>query len=203
MGTHTHTHAHTHTYSVAYCICITDTHKFTFLDLLVSLHYSSKQTLAHHLGRSTLCDSVTPREPRTHTDTQSHQLFFTRTTTPLCNIWVCLTYVQHKPLSSSYESLHRYTQTRITTNTSSNLAHTLMEFLTPSPSLQQQHPCFGAVCRLAKRWLGAQLFSADVCEDAADLLVAYLFLHPAPMYLHTHTHTLLVSNTRIPIHNVH
>ncbi|XP_041957750.1 nucleolar protein 6 [Alosa sapidissima] len=46
--------------------------------------------------------------------------------------------------------------------------------------LQQQHPCFGAVCRLAKRWLGAQLFSADVCEDAADLLVAYLFLHPAP-----------------------
>src|SRR4029434_277317 len=88
--THTHTHAHTHTYSVAYCICITDTHKFTFLDLLVSLHYSSKQTLAHHLGRSTLCDSVTPREPRTHTDTKSHQLFFTRTTTPLCNIWVCL-----------------------------------------------------------------------------------------------------------------
>uniref|UniRef100_A0A3P8TK85 Nucleolar protein 6 n=1 Tax=Amphiprion percula TaxID=161767 RepID=A0A3P8TK85_AMPPE len=25
--------------------------------------------------------------------------------------------------------------------------------------LQQQHPCFGAVCRLAKRWLGAQLFT--------------------------------------------
>ncbi|KAL2091865.1 hypothetical protein ACEWY4_011663 [Coilia grayii] len=46
--------------------------------------------------------------------------------------------------------------------------------------LQQQHPCFGAVCRLAKRWLGAQLFGADLCEDAADLLVAHLFLHPAP-----------------------
>ncbi|XP_038558742.1 nucleolar protein 6 isoform X2 [Micropterus salmoides] len=46
--------------------------------------------------------------------------------------------------------------------------------------LQQQHPCFGAVCRLAKRWLGAQLFSEDVTEDTADLLVASLFLQPAP-----------------------
>ncbi|XP_070820091.1 nucleolar protein 6 [Chaetodon trifascialis] len=46
--------------------------------------------------------------------------------------------------------------------------------------LQQQHPCFGAVCRLAKRWLGAQLFSEDITEDAADLLVASLFLQPAP-----------------------
>ncbi|XP_071382591.1 nucleolar protein 6 [Centroberyx affinis] len=46
--------------------------------------------------------------------------------------------------------------------------------------LQQQHPCFGAVCRLAKRWLGAQLFSEDIPEDTADLLVASLFLQPAP-----------------------
>lgn len=46
--------------------------------------------------------------------------------------------------------------------------------------LQQQHACFGAVCRLAKRWLGAQLFSEDLTEDTADLLVASLFLHPAP-----------------------
>ncbi|XP_077418497.1 nucleolar protein 6 isoform X2 [Vanacampus margaritifer] len=46
--------------------------------------------------------------------------------------------------------------------------------------LQQQHPCFGAVCRLAKRWLGAQLFSDDITEDTADLLVASLFLQPAP-----------------------
>nr|XP_020450136.1 nucleolar protein 6 [Monopterus albus] len=46
--------------------------------------------------------------------------------------------------------------------------------------LQQQHPCFGAVCRLAKRWLGAQLFSEHITEDTADLLVASLFLHPAP-----------------------
>ncbi|XP_077378233.1 nucleolar protein 6 isoform X2 [Festucalex cinctus] len=46
--------------------------------------------------------------------------------------------------------------------------------------LQQQHPCFGAVCRLAKRWLGAQLFSEAITEDTADLLVASLFLQPAP-----------------------
>ncbi|KAI4898333.1 hypothetical protein NFI96_024564 [Prochilodus magdalenae] len=46
--------------------------------------------------------------------------------------------------------------------------------------LQQQHTCFGAVCRLAKRWLGAQLFSGYIGEDAADLLVASLFLQPAP-----------------------
>uniref|UniRef100_W5KKI6 Nucleolar protein 6 n=1 Tax=Astyanax mexicanus TaxID=7994 RepID=W5KKI6_ASTMX len=46
--------------------------------------------------------------------------------------------------------------------------------------LQQQHPCFGAVCRLAKRWLGAQLFMGEIGEDAVDLLVAFLFLQPAP-----------------------
>ncbi|XP_023257306.1 nucleolar protein 6 [Seriola lalandi dorsalis] len=46
--------------------------------------------------------------------------------------------------------------------------------------LQQEHPCFGAVCRLVKRWLGAQLFSDDISEDTADLLVASVFLQPAP-----------------------
>ncbi|KAI4820819.1 hypothetical protein KUCAC02_028786 [Chaenocephalus aceratus] len=38
----------------------------------------------------------------------------------------------------------------------------------------------GQLCRLAKRWLGAQLFSEDITEDTADLLVASLFLQPAP-----------------------
>ncbi|KAF7687312.1 hypothetical protein HF521_014540 [Silurus meridionalis] len=46
--------------------------------------------------------------------------------------------------------------------------------------LQQQQPCFGTACRLAKRWLAAQLFSGDIIEEAADLLVASLFLQPAP-----------------------
>ncbi|KAG7246331.1 hypothetical protein CRUP_031777, partial [Coryphaenoides rupestris] len=40
--------------------------------------------------------------------------------------------------------------------------------------VQQQHPCFGTVCRLAKRWLGAQLLADDLREDAADLLVGFL-----------------------------
>ncbi|CAL1615889.1 unnamed protein product [Knipowitschia caucasica] len=46
--------------------------------------------------------------------------------------------------------------------------------------IQQQHACFGTVCRLAKRWLGAQLFSCEITDDTADLLVAWLFLQPAP-----------------------
>lgn len=46
--------------------------------------------------------------------------------------------------------------------------------------LQQQHGCFGAVCRLAKRWLASQFLLEDVREEAADLMVASLFLHPAP-----------------------
>nr|XP_015217491.1 PREDICTED: nucleolar protein 6 [Lepisosteus oculatus] len=46
--------------------------------------------------------------------------------------------------------------------------------------LQQQHLAFGAACRLAKRWLGAQLFLGELSEDAADLLVASVFLRPAP-----------------------
>ncbi|RVE68306.1 hypothetical protein OJAV_G00090780 [Oryzias javanicus] len=46
--------------------------------------------------------------------------------------------------------------------------------------LQQEYSCFGAVCRLAKRWLASQLFGDDITEDTADLLVASLFLHPAP-----------------------
>ncbi|XP_066513150.1 nucleolar protein 6 [Hoplias malabaricus] len=57
----------------------------------------------------------------------------------------------------------------------------LKPFLTSTlHGLQQQHPCFSAVCRLAKLWLGAQLFSGEIGEDAADLLVASLFLQPAP-----------------------
>uniref|UniRef100_A0A8C2G045 Nucleolar protein 6 n=1 Tax=Cyprinus carpio TaxID=7962 RepID=A0A8C2G045_CYPCA len=46
--------------------------------------------------------------------------------------------------------------------------------------LQQQYGCFGVVCRLAKRWLASQFLLEDIREEAADLLVASLFLHPAP-----------------------
>ncbi|XP_073697296.1 nucleolar protein 6 [Garra rufa] len=46
--------------------------------------------------------------------------------------------------------------------------------------LQQQYGSFGVVCRLAKRWLASQFLLEDIREEAADLLVASLFLHPAP-----------------------
>uniref|UniRef100_G3UR59 Nucleolar protein 6 n=1 Tax=Meleagris gallopavo TaxID=9103 RepID=G3UR59_MELGA len=44
--------------------------------------------------------------------------------------------------------------------------------------LQQQHPAFGSTCRLAKRWISAQLLSDNISEECVDLLVASLFLHP-------------------------
>ncbi|OXB79791.1 UNVERIFIED_CONTAM: hypothetical protein H355_012851 [Colinus virginianus] len=46
--------------------------------------------------------------------------------------------------------------------------------------LHQQHPVFGSTCRLAKRWISAQLLSDSISEECVDLLVASLFLHPAP-----------------------
>ncbi|XP_040277098.1 nucleolar protein 6 [Bufo bufo] len=46
--------------------------------------------------------------------------------------------------------------------------------------LHQQLPAFGSTSRLAKRWISAQLFADSIPEECVDLLVAYLFLHPAP-----------------------
>ncbi|XP_018425159.1 PREDICTED: nucleolar protein 6 [Nanorana parkeri] len=46
--------------------------------------------------------------------------------------------------------------------------------------LHQQLPAFGGTSRLAKRWISAQLLSDSMSEECVDLLVAYLFLHPAP-----------------------
>lgn len=34
--------------------------------------------------------------------------------------------------------------------------------------------------RLAKRWVGAQMLSGLVPEEAVELVVAHLYLHPAP-----------------------
>ncbi|XP_073474509.1 nucleolar protein 6 [Aquarana catesbeiana] len=46
--------------------------------------------------------------------------------------------------------------------------------------LHQQLPAFGGTSRLAKRWIRAQLLSDGLSEECVDLLVAHLFLHPAP-----------------------
>ncbi|NWW10874.1 NOL6 protein, partial [Oreocharis arfaki] len=56
-----------------------------------------------------------------------------------------------------------------------------LPYLTSSlHGLQQQHPVFGSTSRLAKRWISAQLLSNSISEECVDLLVAFLFLHPAP-----------------------
>uniref|UniRef100_A0A8D0GV09 Nucleolar protein 6 n=1 Tax=Sphenodon punctatus TaxID=8508 RepID=A0A8D0GV09_SPHPU len=56
-----------------------------------------------------------------------------------------------------------------------------LTYLTSSlHGLQQQHPAFSGTCRLAKRWIRAQLLSDSLSEECVDLLAASLFLHPAP-----------------------
>ncbi|XP_043934033.1 nucleolar protein 6 isoform X1 [Protopterus annectens] len=46
--------------------------------------------------------------------------------------------------------------------------------------LQQQFPAYSGTCRLAKRWIRAQLLGDFISEECTDLMVAFLFLHPAP-----------------------
>ncbi|KAM7295240.1 nucleolar protein 6 [Ixodes scapularis] len=46
--------------------------------------------------------------------------------------------------------------------------------------LQQQHSTFSAACRLAKRWVASQLLSGHVTEECIELLVASVYVAPAP-----------------------
>ncbi|XP_048219541.1 nucleolar protein 6 [Perognathus longimembris pacificus] len=46
--------------------------------------------------------------------------------------------------------------------------------------LQQQHPAFSSVARLAKRWVRAQLLGEELTDESLDLVAASLFLHPEP-----------------------
>nr|XP_022330549.1 nucleolar protein 6-like isoform X1 [Crassostrea virginica] len=46
--------------------------------------------------------------------------------------------------------------------------------------LQQLHASFSSTVRLAKRWMAAQLLSEYVCDEAVEIITAYLYLHPAP-----------------------
>ncbi|GAQ85560.1 U3 small nucleolar RNA-associated protein 22 [Klebsormidium nitens] len=47
-------------------------------------------------------------------------------------------------------------------------------------AVQGQHPAFGATVRLAKRWVSNHKFSAALRDEAVELLVASLFVHPGP-----------------------
>ncbi|PIK61546.1 hypothetical protein BSL78_01559 [Apostichopus japonicus] len=44
----------------------------------------------------------------------------------------------------------------------------------------QEHKSFGLTARLAKRWVASQLLSDHFPDEAVELLVASLYLHPAP-----------------------
>ncbi|XP_013410468.1 nucleolar protein 6 [Lingula anatina] len=57
---------------------------------------------------------------------------------------------------------------------------TLPKFSTAMHGLQQQHHALSSVVRLAKRWVCAQLLGDHIAEEAIELLVAYLYLCPAP-----------------------
>ncbi|KAI5084140.1 hypothetical protein GOP47_0000309 [Adiantum capillus-veneris] len=46
--------------------------------------------------------------------------------------------------------------------------------------LQGRYPAYGPTVRLAKRWIGSHLFSDVLREEAVELLVAFLFVKPAP-----------------------
>ncbi|XP_072166858.1 nucleolar protein 6-like [Diadema setosum] len=47
--------------------------------------------------------------------------------------------------------------------------------------VQQHHGVYGPTVRMAKRWVSAHLLSDHVTSESLDLMVAYLFLHPAPL----------------------
>ena len=49
-----------------------------------------------------------------------------------------------------------------------------------SHSLHQQFPAFGGGVRLCKRWVSSHLFSNHLADEAVELMVAYLFISPAP-----------------------
>lgn len=46
--------------------------------------------------------------------------------------------------------------------------------------LNQQHPSFSVTCRLAKRWVSAHMLADYIDEVAIELMVASLYLSPAP-----------------------
>ncbi|XP_041363671.1 nucleolar protein 6-like [Gigantopelta aegis] len=46
--------------------------------------------------------------------------------------------------------------------------------------LYQQHNSFSCVVRLAKRWTAAQMLTNHIPDVAVELIVAHLYLHPAP-----------------------
>ncbi|XP_063886940.1 nucleolar protein 6-like [Scylla paramamosain] len=63
---------------------------------------------------------------------------------------------------------------------------TLPRLTTALASIQADHPSFSGGVRLCKRWAAAQLLIPHIPSIAVELLVAYLYLNPAP-YSPPHT----------------
>ncbi|XP_071514441.1 nucleolar protein 6 isoform X1 [Panulirus ornatus] len=59
-------------------------------------------------------------------------------------------------------------------------------FTSALASIQAGHPSFSGGVRLCKRWVGSQLLLPHLPHTAVELLVAYLYLSPAP-YTSPHT----------------
>ena len=48
-------------------------------------------------------------------------------------------------------------------------------------SVHSQHPSYSAAVRLAKRWLASQMLLSDfIAEEPLELIIASLYLSPAP-----------------------
>lgn len=60
------------------------------------------------------------------------------------------------------------------------LTERLPSFTSALHGLQQQHNTFGCACRLAKRWVSAQLLYGHVPDECVELVVSYVYLMPAP-----------------------
>ncbi|XP_040977253.1 nucleolar protein 6-like [Aquila chrysaetos chrysaetos] len=77
------------------------------------------------------------------------------------------------------EGMMKYQDTEESQQLELEMLH--LPYLTSSlHGLQQQHPVFSSTCWLAKHWVSAQLLSDNISEECVDLLVAFLFFHPAP-----------------------
>ena len=48
-------------------------------------------------------------------------------------------------------------------------------------SLNSQFHAYAVTTRLAKRWIAAQMLMYYLCDEAIELIVASLFLSPAPI----------------------
>ena len=48
-------------------------------------------------------------------------------------------------------------------------------------SFNSLHRSYALTTRLAKRWISSQLLQDYISEEAIELIVAYLFLSPAPL----------------------